>query len=140
MDSLREHIDRGGCLGIVQTRNGRIIEFHRRGVIDIFELSEREPDVLNGASVADKVIGRGAALLLVRGKVANIYARLISCGAIDVLKHGGITLEYDEVAEVIRNRKGDGQCPVERLTSMTNNPDKAFMLIKSFMERMKAQG
>jgi len=130
---LKDYLDKSGCLGVVRTRDGRIIEFHRRGVIDLFELLRCEPDALNGASVADKVIGRGAALLLVKGKVSRVYARLISNGAIEVLTWGGVTFEYDEEVPFIRNRKGDGVCPVEQLTALTTNPNEAFTLIQKFI-------
>lgn len=137
MDNLRDKLGQNGCLGVVRTRDGRLVEFHQRGVADLFELLEREPDALNGASVVDKVVGRGAALLLVKGKVSHVYAQLVSSGARDVLQRNGVSLEFDEETPFIRNLKGDAQCPVERLTATVNDPDEAFKLIKEFIGKMR---
>lgn len=45
----------------------RIRTFTRRGVADLYDLLVQEPEFLHGASVADKVIGKAAASLMVLG-------------------------------------------------------------------------
>ena len=68
--------------------------FERRGVTDLFSLVTDEPEFLQGASVADKVIGRGAAMLLVKGGARSVYAEVISSGAREVLKRAGIEVSF----------------------------------------------
>lgn len=134
MDKLKAMLS-DGCLGVVRARNGELRWFTRRGVVDLLELSETNPEFLNGAYIADKVIGRGAALLLVRGNVAQVYAQVISSGALKALQHAGIAVEFGKETPYIINRKGDGMCPVESLTATTDDPDEAFKLIKSFINK-----
>lgn len=123
-----------GCRGIVRSAKGELRQFRRRGVADLFELVTAEPDFLRGASVADRVIGRGAALLLVKGGVSEVYARVISAGALAVLRSAGIETEYGELVPNIINRSGTGICPVEQLTADTSDPDEAYERIRKFLE------
>ena len=134
MNRLRQYLDDEAVRGVVRSAGGEIRVFRRRGVIDLFELSETAPAFLRGASVADKVVGRGAALLFVRGGVARLYARVISGGALSVLRRGGIEVEYATEVPNIINRAGTGICPVEQLTASTDSPDEAYLLIKEFIE------
>ncbi len=68
---------------------------------------------LAGASVADKVVGKAAAFLYVLLQVKEVYAPIVSERALSVLRNGGIEVEADLVVPAIRNRRGDGYCPME---------------------------
>ena len=85
--------------------------FERRGVTDLFSLVTDEPEFLQGASVADKVIGRGAAMLLVKGGARSVYAEVISSGAREVLKRAGIEVSFGTQVPNIINRAGTDICP-----------------------------
>lgn len=137
MEKLKEMLSRDGVLGVVRSASGETRLFRRRGVVDMYELLTGEPELLRGASVADRVIGRGAALMLVRGGVAEVYARLISLGAAEVLHRAGVRLTSDCEVPYIRNRQGDGMCPVERLTADTDSPEEACRRIGQFLHEMK---
>ena len=51
-------------------RNGDTVRiFHERGIKDLFRLLKTEREFLDGAFVADKVVGKGAAALMVLGGV-----------------------------------------------------------------------
>lgn len=128
-----------GVLGVVRSANGTMREFRRRGVIDLFELLTTAPDFLRGGSIADKVIGRGAALLLVKGRIRSVYAQTISTGALDILQRAGIAVRFDTEVAYIKNRAGNGQCPVEQLTASTDNPQEAYNRIKLFLNQQRNQ-
>ena len=129
MNQLKQYLDDGQCRGVVRSAGGETVVFRRRGVIDLFELSTARPDFLCGASVADKVVGRGG--------VGRLHARIISSGALDVLRRGGVEVSFDTEVSNIINRTGTGICPVERLTACTESPDEAYLLIKNFIENQK---
>ena len=125
-----------GCRGVVRSVQGELRTFSRRGVADLFSLVTDEPDFLRGASVADRVIGRGAALLLVKGGAREVYARVISSGALEVLRSAGIETSFGEEVPNIINRTGTDICPVEKLTADTSSPDEAYERIKQFLDSM----
>ena len=66
-------------------RNGEIYTFERRGVEDLYDLLREQPGLLLGADVADKVVGKGAAALMVLGRVRRVYAN----GNLSVLRTVG---------------------------------------------------
>ena len=65
-------LHQGGYSCVVQN-DTEIRTFHRHGVIDLYELYQSSPDFCCGAFVADKVIGKGAAALLVLGKISYLW-------------------------------------------------------------------
>ena len=96
MEQLKEILHSGTCLGVARSLQGELKLFERRGVADLFSLVSDEPQFLREASVADKVIGRGAALLLVKGGAREVYSEVISSGALDVLSRAGVTRGREE--------------------------------------------
>ena len=55
--------------------NHEIRLFHERGVKDIYRLLKEEPDFLNGSFIADKVIGKAAAALMISRHRTRIQNR-----------------------------------------------------------------
>ena len=133
MTELKEMLRREDVRGVVRSADGRLREFRRKGVIDLFQLLSDEPAFLQGASMADRVVGRGAALLMAKGGVKEVFAFVLSQPALDVLRQAGITISYDTLQPNIINRTGTDICPVEKLTADTTNPDEAFRLIGNFL-------
>lgn len=84
----------------------------RRGVAPLLSLLESGASYL-GASAADKVVGAGAAYLYVLLGVKELYAAVISKRASDIITSHGITLHSAITVPYIRNRSGDGMCPIE---------------------------
>lgn len=139
MYNLKEYLGRDGCLGIVRSVAGETKVFRRRGVADLLELCGGNPEFLEGASAADKVIGRGAAMLLVKGKVKEVYAEVISSGALQALRSAGISVAFGTETPYIINRAGTGMCPVEQLVQGISSADEAYEKIKSFIAERASQ-
>lgn len=98
---------------VVMFENGEIKEFYSKRVQDIVSLLKENKDSLNGAVVADKVIGKVAASLLVVAGVKEIYANTISEFAIPVLEQNDIKYEYKNRTKYIINNDKTGMCPME---------------------------
>ena len=72
-------------------RNGDTIRiFRERGVRDLWRLLHEEPELLDGAFVADKVVGKGAAALMAAGRVRELFADVVSHAALELLNGAGI--------------------------------------------------
>ncbi|MCQ2266113.1 MAG: DUF1893 domain-containing protein [Bacteroidaceae bacterium] len=136
MQSLIARLAEPTVRGILRTTTGEERVFPHRGVRDLYELLTTEPQALRGAQLADRVIGRGAALLLVRGGVREVYAHVMSQGALAVLRDAGIQTSYASLQPYIINRAGTGMCPVEQLTQNTTSPDEAYQCIGRFLCEM----
>lgn len=136
---LTRMLGHDGCRGVVRSRDGELRVFRRRGVADLVELCDSQPDFFRGGEAADKVVGRGAALLFVRGGLARLHALVASKEALDVLRRGGVSVRCDCEVNHIANRTGTGTCPVELLTHDIDDPDEAFEAIKKFVEHQKTK-
>lgn len=108
-----------------------------RGVKDLFRLLNEEPDSLAGAMVADKVVGKGAAALMVLAHVAEVYADVLSEPAQELLVGAGIRTSCGTLVPYIINRAGTGMCPLEARCSGCNTAEECLVEISSFMEEMK---
>ena len=100
-----------------------------RGVKPLLHLLTEKKGFLKGASVADKVIGKAAALLMVIGEIKEVHTLIISEPAIKVFEKYNIPCFYDKKVDRIVNRTGDGLCPMESLCLDVEEPQEAFMAI-----------
>ncbi len=102
-----------------------------RGVKPLMHLLKEKKGFLKGASVADKVIGKAAALLMALGEIKEVHTLIISEPAIKVFEKYNIPCFYDKKVTRIVNRAGDGLCPMETLCLDVENPQEAFDRITS---------
>lgn len=107
--------------------------FDGRGISDLYHLLTKNPIFLRGASVADKVVGKGAAALLILGGVRELFAEVISTSALGLFKDTGISVSFAQEVPYIINRKGDGICPVEKLCKECLTAAQCLPLIKEFI-------
>ena len=98
---------------VVMNKNGEIREFYNRRVIDIVSLIKSGESFLDGAVIADKVIGKVASTLLVLAGVKEIYAKTISEYAIEVLENNNIKYSFGNRVDYIINNDKTGMCPME---------------------------
>ena len=107
----------------------------RRGIRPLLELLESDQDVA-GFSAADRVVGKAAAFLYCLLGVRSVYAKVISTPALQVLQSCGIDTYYDTQVNAIRNRTGDGFCPMETAVWNLNDPEKAPDAIREALKKL----
>ena len=110
----------------VMIRGGTTFSSEMRGVAPILDLLREDPDALEDGVVADKVIGKAAALLLMYGRIKALYTKVISSHALNVLKDSGIEVVYDKLVPYVINRDGTDMCPMEKLVLEIGSPEEAF--------------
>lgn len=111
--------------------------FDGRGISDLYGLLTEHPGWLRRASVADKVVGKGAAALLILGGVRELFAGVVSTSALGLLKDSGIPVRFSQEVAHIVNRKGDGVCPVETLCKECTTAAQCLPLIREFVAKIK---
>lgn len=103
-------------LSIVMVKNGEVIyKSTDSGIKPLLFAYQNNLEKLEGVSVADKVIGKAAALLLKDGKIQELYAELISEKAMEVLNETDIKVTYGNKVENILNRDQTDLCPMEKI-------------------------
>ena len=136
MDILIDILHRGGYSCVI--RKGDVTRtFHQRGVADLWLLCQGEEHFLQGARIADKVIGKGAAALMIYGGACEVYADVISHPALALLQEHDIEVTYREMTDRIVNRRGDGLCPVETLCVNLATIDEMVEAISNFITNIR---
>lgn len=138
MKHLIEILDKQGCSLVIRSQ-GKEQCYWKRGVADLFHLLRNEPQVLLNAQLADKVIGKGAAALMVLGGVKEVYSHIISQPALQLLEDAHVCVSYTKCVEHIINRVGTDWCPVEKLCMSATTAEECLSLIEQFLEMKQKQ-
>lgn len=107
----------------------------QRGVAPLLNWLDTGTD-LAGFSAADRVVGRGAAFLYCLLGVKEVYARVMSHPAAEVLQSYGIRASADTFAQSIINREGTGPCPFEAAVMDIQDAQKALNAIRNKRKQM----
>lgn len=119
-------------------KNGEILfETSSKGISGFLEAYEKLGDVLKGASVADKVVGKAIALLSIHAKVHGIYAEILSKSAKSVLEKYEVYHEWGGLVENILNIDETDICPFEKLAQEISNPKEACRKLKVLQNSLK---
>lgn len=126
-------IEENLTMAIVKNRRV-ILKSTERGIKPLFMAIMDKKDAIKGGSLADKVIGKAAAMLCAKGGIYQIYTRTISQGAVDILEAKSISYNYDNKVDYILNRTKSGLCPVENLSKDQADVDILIKDIESFLK------
>jgi len=118
-------------LALVIAKNGKVLfETELHGISGLLNAIEQHKKTMQGSSVADKILGRAAALLFAYSGVVAAFAVTASSGGIQVLKDHKIFLEYEKRVPSILNYEKIDVCPFEKLTANILNPQEAYKVLK----------
>ena len=109
----------------------------RRGVAPLLALLDRGVCV-TGFAAADKVVGKAAAFLYLRLGVTAAHAAVMSKPAYDLLTAHGVAATCDTLVPAIRNRAGDGYCPMEQVSLPLADPLEAEVAIRKRLAELIA--
>jgi len=84
---------------------------------------------LEGCVVADRIIGRAAALLMCLMRAREAHALVMSKEALRALERHGIAARAGELVERIMAPDGRAPCPFERLVEGVEEPEEAYRLV-----------
>jgi len=88
-------------------------------------------EMLRGTIVADKIVGRAAALLIAYMAAAEVHAAVISATAVEVLSSHNIGYHFGQKVDSIKSRDGVIICPFERLVQEITDPEEAYNRIRA---------
>lgn len=91
----------------------------------------------DGMLAVDKVVGKAAAFLYVLLGVEKVYALVLSESAEKVFLQFGIAYAFEEKVAAIRNRAGDGFCPMEQAVLAIDEPKQAYQEICRTLQSLK---
>lgn len=115
--------------------HGDIRTFDGRGVSDLYSLLKEDPGFLKGTSIADKVVGKAAAALMILGGVKEVFTDIISRPALDLFARSEVRVGYGKVVPHIINRTKTGWCPLETRCFDCLTPQDCLIRIEGFIKQ-----
>ena len=100
-------------LSLLVRNHGLTTQHENRGVQDLLTLIQSDPKRLKGAVVADKIIGKAAAALMIAGGVKEVHTNIICTPARELFENAGVVVKAREEVPMILNRDQTGQCPID---------------------------
>jgi len=116
-----------------------VTSYHKKGVRDLIWLLDNEPERLYKARIADKVIGKAAAGLLIQGGVAEVYADVMSRLALPLLDASGINYSYGELVDRIVIPDGDDRCPLERIVAEAQTAGEVETMLRRHFKEVQTK-
>ena len=138
MEELINLLHTGGYSCTIANK-GEIRTFTQRGVADIYDLLTQEPEFLKGALIADKVVGKGAAALMILGGIKELYTDIISTKALELFRKSDVKVDFAQEVDFIWNRDRTGGCPVETMCSEVESAEEILPLIRDFLEKIRSR-
>ncbi|MDK2901292.1 hypothetical protein H0A61_02676 [Koleobacter methoxysyntrophicus] len=121
-------------LSVVLVKDGKILAKRtEKGIIPILSIIEDMKTKLDGASIADKVLGKAAAVLSYNAGIKHFFAKVISERALKYLEQKGAYVEKGKVVQYILNREQTDLCPIEKLTGDSEDPVELTRKIRAFL-------
>lgn len=123
---------------LVVVKEGEVIfKSKDRGIRPMYILSTEMKDKAKGASMADRVIGKGAALLCTYVNIKEVYGELMSQAGIEILDKNNIIYNLENSCKYIKNRDKTDLCPIEKRSIDTDNPEELIERIEEFFKTIK---
>lgn len=127
-----------GTHSIALCKNGKVITSDKRGVAPLAEFIQGGTDI-SGFSAADRVVGKAAAMLMIKAGIAEVFALTISESAEKPLKSHGVRFSFGTRAGRIMNRDKTGACPMETAVADTDDIEIGCKIIFEKINKMRAQ-
>ncbi len=140
MQELIDILHNKACSLVIRAQSGEVTTYDKKGVRDLVWLLDNEPERLRHARLADKVIGKAAAGLIVQGGVTEVYADVMSCLALPLLDNADIAYSYGDLVDRIVIPEGDNRCPLESIVAEAQTAPQVEALLRAHFKEKTLLG
>ena len=138
MDAYLAELDRSGMCLMIWRHAEVIFSSPSKGIRPHLEAIKRlGKERLRDTVMADKIVGRAAALLMLYSVPAEVHAGVITTKARELLEAGGIMVYPNTEASAIKEKDGRIYCPFEAMVQGISDPEKAYNAIVSKINSVK---
>ena len=120
----------------VLVKEDKIILSQEKGIAPILNLLNAGENLEN-FTLADRIVGKAVALLVVYAKIREVYAEVLSEKGKAVLIKYNVKFSYKTLTEKIINRKGNDICPMEKTVDNIEDATLAYHALKKKVEELK---
>ncbi len=133
LDLAKQILETQGAAFVLVKQGRELARGSREGIGELLAAVETLGPETHGASLADKIVGKAVAMVAAYAGIRAIYSLLASEAASRVLQERQIELTADSHVPLILNKRGDGPCPMERLTLPLEEPVEAVRALRQFV-------
>ena len=126
-------------LTLAIVKNGAVIystKSHR--ISGFLDAIDKCGENLQGASMADRVVGKAIAFLCAYAKIKEVYAAVLSRKAQVIFKQNKIAYHWNELVDNVLDATKTGMCPFEKAAAEISEPEKAYKTFLSLRENLRA--
>ncbi|MDO5440484.1 MAG: DUF1893 domain-containing protein [Erysipelotrichaceae bacterium] len=120
---------------LILVKDDDVIESTLSGIKPLIGLLNNNKD-LNGYSIADKIVGKAQAMLIVKANIKEVYTKVLSKQGEMILKKYNIPYSYETLTDQIINRKGTDICPMEKTVKDIDNIEDGYILLKEAVKNI----
>ena len=131
-ESIIRNIEESEYAVAVISADGKVKTASGHTIRPLVNLADEYPEYFKGGSVADRVIGKGAASIIVTMGVREAYGRLMSIPGKRMLEDAGVKASWGILTENIENMRRDGLCPLETRVADIEDVEKCAASVREF--------
>lgn len=135
LEKAIEYLKQTNC-SLALAKGEEIVEKNGRGISPLIAIIDSDEDFC-GFSAADKIIGKAAALLLIKMGITSAYGAVMSKSAISVFSEYGVDYSYGALTDSIMNRAQTDECPMEKTARDVTCPNDAPRILKCALENLR---
>ena len=140
IDTIKRIIESGAYSCVAADEQRILYQASGMGVKPIISPMRDNRAFFRNKYVADTMVGKAAAMLLILSGAKFVYGEIMSQSAAHVLETNGIPFACGQMVEYTKNRAGTGMCPLEQCVQGEEDPVAAWTKIENkIAELMKAE-
>jgi hypothetical protein len=121
-------------MNLVIVKNGVVLyQSAASGMRGLLQAIEEYNGELAGTAVADKIVGRAAAMLCVYSEVKSVFAITITEGALKLLTKNRVAHKFEKYVRKLMNSQGTDVCPFEKAIRDIDDPKEALKILRSIV-------
>ncbi len=128
-------------LTLVVVKDGKtIFDSGAHGISSFLEVIGKSADLVRGACVADKIVGKAVALLCSYGGVKAVYASVLSMVAKTTLEDDNVIVHWGKLVEIVQGKDETTVCPFEELARTISDPVEGYSRLRDLAESLRLRG
>ena len=140
MDKYLERLNETGMCLMIYESDKLVFQSNSNGVRPHLEAIDQLGTRLKGSIMADKIVGRAAALLMLFSGAAEVHADVITRAARELMEQSKVKLHVGEQTEHIKMVDGRIYCPFEAMVQGIDNPEQAYHAIRDKIQSLSFEG
>jgi len=134
-EELLKRLEEEGKALIILNSGITVYSSKEAGLAGLLKATEEaDPFLLNGSIVADRVVGKAAALVAISFGAREVHAIVMSMPATDVLRRNSKIFSCINLVDEIKDKSGHAVCKFERMVYSIDDPKEAVRLLKEALK------